>query len=441
MADSALTLNRWRAFQNTPKTIVFPHLELIGRDHEPPLVIGSGEVRMESQDIFSFNLRGTPADIRYALAAAARHREAPYDGLARPRLVGTDEEGVAWLGGYTTPLIDHHKQPWTFTGEIDGLCTHDQSATVSHGAGTELLFPLRIGDPMTIAMARFARTVHPGSTGRIVREYELKALGTTIRFAFDADRSALLVTAACSSELPVCHAENWLGEPLRIIFGQLLFPRLVARNLGNGRATVWVRRSPALIRTAGWASLLGSDSLIRDDEDFWSLYRQLLELVARARDNHGKPNFEQHKVTRLYEEVIQASRGSRWVWALTFASAIEAIVRMMSTKPAQLAQTEVEAIESLAGYIGAGPGEAHLKEKAINGIRSRRDMRTVETMRGLVAKGTISEEQRLAWEAIRNRVMHGELLSPNSNETEDKRLMTLAAMMHALTRELLGRSV
>jgi len=214
----------------------------------------------------------------------------------------------------------------------------------------------------------------------------------------------------------------------------------VARNVGNGRATVWVRRSPGLIRTAGWASLLGSDSLIRDDEDFWGLYRQLLELVARALDKNGKPNFEHHKITRLYEELIQASRGSRWVWALTFASSIEAIVRMMSTKPSKPVKAELDAIEALAKYINAGPGEAHLKATAIKAINRRPDMTTVQTMQVLQTKGVITEAQSSAWNGIRNHVMHGHLLSPYSNEEEDVRLLALASMMHALTIELLRHS-
>jgi hypothetical protein len=103
------------------------------------------------------------------------------------------------------------------------------------------------------------------------------------------------------------------------------------------------------------------------------------------------------EVTRLYEEVIQASRGSRWVWALTFASGIEAIVRMMSPKPSKPDQTELDAIETLAEYINAGPGEAHLKATAIKAIRRRPDMTTVQTMRELLTKEVITSGQFSAW--------------------------------------------
>jgi hypothetical protein len=383
-------------------------------------------------------------DIPYAVAATSRHRAAPYDGLARPRLLGTDSDGVKWSGGYTIPRIADHHQLWTFAGEIDGLVTDDQSPTVETQASTELMFPLRIGDPMTIALARFVRTLRPGT--KLVREYEVKALGTSIRFAFEADSSTLVVTAAHSPDLPIPFAECWITEPLRILFGQPIFPRLTARNRGVGRATVWIGRSPGLVKTARWASLLGSDNVVQEDKEFWALYAQLVELVASARDENGQPDFDKpHKITRLYDEVIQASRGSRWVWALTFASAIEALVQMMIPKGTKAADADLDAIEAVASYVdrylAKGPAEARLKGIAMNAIKRTGNVNTYQAMRELRDKKVVSGTQVAAWEKIRNAVAHGSLLLPYSNEEEDEQLMALAAMMHALTREAARRSM
>jgi hypothetical protein len=284
-----VTLDRWRAFLTTPKTLIFPRLELIGRDHAPSIVVGTGEVRMVSPTDFTFTLTGTPADAGYALTEANRHHENPYDGLARLRLVGIDAEGVEWSGGYTVPRITTRHTAWTFTGEIDSLVTDDQSATVSRQASTELIFLLRIGDPMTVAMA--------GLAGR--REHVMEVLGSSIRFTCELSTSTLVITASHSPDLPATYTENWLGEPLRILFGQLIYPRLVARNFGDGRASVGVRRSPGLIRGARWTALWERDDLVsQDNSAFWSRYAQLLGLIARARGKDGHPNFEAHKVTR-----------------------------------------------------------------------------------------------------------------------------------------------
>ena len=191
---------------------------------------------MVSPTDFAFTLNGTPADIDYASAEIRRQRENPYDGLAQFRLAGVDSEDVEWAGGYTSPVIGAGRAVWRFTGEINSLNTVDQSATVSRQASTELIFLLRAGDPMTLAVNRFACTDQPGGETR--REHLREILGSNIRFAYEDSTGTLLITASHSPDLPATLAENWLSEPLRIIFGQLIYPRLVARNFGNGRASV-----------------------------------------------------------------------------------------------------------------------------------------------------------------------------------------------------------
>jgi hypothetical protein len=326
------TLDRWRWLLETPVTLEFPHLELIGRDHEPPIIVGAGEVRMESTGNISFTLRGVPSDLRRAMIEIKQQRENPYDVLAQPRLTGTDTRGIRWDGGYTIPAVHASDREWTYSGEIASLITEDVTDTVSREGGTELIFPLRVGDPMTVTLARFLRTKQPG--GEFLREYTANTLNSEVRLSYEAENSVLSITASDSAELRIPYAEGWLAEPLRILFGQLIFPRLVARNFGDGRSYVRVQPCPGLIREAQWAALWRWKDEEKSDDALWTWYVQLLELIARAKDKAGQPNFEANKLTRLYEEVIQAARGSRRVWALTFAVNIEALVKMLIPKEA-----------------------------------------------------------------------------------------------------------
>ena len=57
------TLDRWRGFLVTPRDSLVPRLELIGHDWAPPIVVGSGEIRMPSLDRFEFTLEGLPDDL------------------------------------------------------------------------------------------------------------------------------------------------------------------------------------------------------------------------------------------------------------------------------------------------------------------------------------------------------------------------------------------
>jgi hypothetical protein len=432
------TLDRWRWLLRTPVTLTFPHLKLIGRDHDPPIIVGTGEVRMESSRSIKFTLRGVPSDARLAMAQINQQREKPYDILAQARLIGTDSSGINWNGGYTVPKVDisNHGE-WSYFGDLNSLFTDDKDGAVSKQQGTELIYLLRIGDPMTLALSRYVRTEEANE--KFSREYKLEVLQSSIGFKYDADASVLSVTASESSELNSVYAQGWLGEPLRILFGQLIYPSLVARNFGDGRASVRIGRCPDLVRGARWAALWQWKKAEWENDEFWRTYIQILTFVAKSKGTDGRPNFEPNTVTRFYEEIIQAARGSRWVWALTFAIVIEGLARMLIPQDRPSANDpEIAAIDALAFHINLWPGDARLKQTAVNAI-TRTAVATGRVLRDLCKSEVITKAQYSAWEKIRHSVAHGTLLSPYSNEEEDKALLTLSDMMHSLTREILRR--
>jgi hypothetical protein len=441
-----LTLDRWREFTITPKTLTFPHLELIGPDHSPSIAVGSGEVRMDTLNEFRFELRGMPADIPYALAEMRRHHEDPYAPFSRPRLIGTDGTGVKWNGGYTIPTVTAQNPIWTFTGVLESLSTEDQTASVARDSGTELIFPLRVGDRMALHLARYVREVEPTNETSVRRHHELTLLGSKIRFSFEP-LGTLSVTATWSSDFSAPYCENWLSEPLRILFGQLIFPRLVVRNFGGGRAAVSVRRSPPVITNAHWVALWQLADEHNQDDAFWSIYSSLLEFVALARGKQGEPNLEANKITRLYEECIQAAGSTRWVWALTFASANEALVRILGSLQGAGESEEASAAvlsawtkgsDELSRHIEGWAGDDGLKRRAIGALIPR-PKGTAKTLRELRAVGVIQARHLSAWNDLRHAVMHGGLISAYSTKEEDEKLLLLADMLRALTRELLRR--
>jgi hypothetical protein len=103
-------------------------------------------------------------------------------------------------------------------------------------------------------------------------------------------------------------------------------------------------------------------------------------------------------------------------------------------------KAQSETIEALVKHICLGPGEGRLKQIAISAVRRDAQITTIKSLRKLKADGVITSKQLSSWEAIRHPVMHGSLVSPYSTEEEDSRLLELAAMMHALTLEVLRQS-
>jgi hypothetical protein len=157
-------------------------------------------------------------------------------------------------------------------------------------------------------------------------------------------------------------------------------------------------------------------------------------MIARAR------NFEAHKITQLYEQVIQAARGTRWIWAMSFGSCIEGLAKMLEPPGRDRPDANADAVTDLVKHINAWRGDDRLKKTAVDAVRRASKTTTIVGLRQLVAIGAINAMQLKAWEDIRHFVMHGNLISPYSSEDEDNKLLTLAEMMHALTQEILRRS-
>lgn len=168
-------------------------------------------------------------------------------------------------------------------------------------------------------------------------------------------------------------------------------------------------------------------------------YTQLLSLVSKSGDGGGR-EFEAHKLTRLYDEIIQAALGSRWVLALTLASSIEALLRLLVPKGTKAPQADLDAISELAKGIKKLPGDDRLKAIACRAVHRDAEFTPIRALRDLRSANAVSGEQVKAWDDTRNSVMHGSLVSPYSSEEGDANLQALAGLMRALTREILRKS-
>jgi hypothetical protein len=329
---TARTLDYWKSrLTAIPSSIECPEMRLLtGRDHEPPVFAGPGRIDLKSTTAAEFRMFASGQDDASGILKIHLAHANPYERLDQFRLFAIDFEGTEWACGWTGPQVEQASGAGTLlTGKISSLMTRVSGDWVSTVAGVELLFQPSFHIPMASSML----TVHSiadeevGRSWRLGR-HSLELLGSHINFAQDPTDDLLWITANTSAELPHLYLENWLSEPLRILFGQLHYPRLVARNFGDGSAFLSIRQSPRAFRNASIGSLLASE-LVPSTERFWELYAALLTLIAKDRNKEGHPNFEVHRITRFYEEIIQASQGSRWVWCLTLASTAEALANML----------------------------------------------------------------------------------------------------------------
>lgn len=417
------TLDRWRSFLETPKTIELVHVELVGRNRHP-LLIGTGEIRMTSLQDFSYSMTPTHGDLIDLFKAIDQKRQNPYDGTARLRLFGKDANGVEWGGGWTMPRTINFK-PLLIEGRLTALDITDRLTTPAQS--TELVFHADHLHPLARVLAV------PGSPKRIEKRFEI--LGSTIEYVYERGANVVSITASHSAQLQRNYTERWLTEPLRIMFGQPIVPRLTGRNQG-GESIIWISAQPRL-DGASWSAFWTKESLSKLDS-FFDCYAKLLTMIALAGD------LEAHPVTRFYDELAQVAKASPWTIALTLAGCTEGLATLlrpkMSDGESQREKKWSAQADDLADQIEQLKGPTELKNRAANAIRQAKGASTGGFLKVLQKGGIITAEQLKTFNYVRNRVMHGTLLSPYSSEDGENQLRHLIDIVHALTRELLNRA-
>jgi hypothetical protein len=406
-------------------------------DRRPPIFEGSGLVRLEGTKSIRFEMHGHPLDLGEALKAVRAHSEHPNDQATWMRLVFTDYQGTDWNAGWVSPTIGEvHGTAWQIFGECSSLTTDVLGA--QNSSGVELAYSPAPEVPFSERMTTVTRLAEADIAWRAAGgRHRMSLLGCDIEIGSQAWAAGLWVVADSNPDLQHPYLENWLSEPLRALTGQLVYPRLVARKFSDGRAIIWVRRSPGLERSFGGCSRSTRD---RSPAEFWRFYELYLTYVAGHRDATGSPSFEANLLTQLQDEVIQARRaGSPWVIALTVASAVEGALKLLpdfSKVQPEVSKEELTPVAALLPTFTDKRVRKYVERfveyvpKPSAGGYLRRQQKA-----GVIDKGSVD-----AWQEVRHRVMHGNLFEPWSEENQDARLRLLIKLFYDITAHAIGYS-
>jgi hypothetical protein len=460
-------LESWRWLLNAPQRISFDRMILLGGDFDPPVTEGSGVVNIDSNSQFRFELKSTDVDQEIVDERQQRLRDNPYDSFARFRTQAWDADGRQWHLGWVEPDFVTREGQIIVQGLCEGLSLDIPST--SQTSSTTAVY--RLQHIRQLMSLMFATNGHNQST----HVFELG--GSTVELTYDPKDSVLLASATHSDTLPPTYTENWLGEPLRILLGHLVFPSLVARDVPGKTMILLLRRTPNMGHTGGIASYFRYVVGLNQRPSFWKSFEALLRWVASARGKDGQPNFESNSTTRLVEEIVQAEYlGSRWILALTLASAVESQAKKLADKVSMSDRLEtkrdrdqlikhiegwsggdelkgiaVSAIEiptsdsqeaehdrdQLIRHIEEWNGGEGLKGIAVSAINRSVEKTTPKILRALRDSGVVTKDQIAAWQRVRNSVVHGHLISPYSFAEEDSDILAMAKMFHALTDEVI----
>lgn len=416
-------------------------MRLIGRDHEPSIFTGPGRIEIKSNTEIRFYMYATTADNATAFRKLQASKQNPYDLREQFRLVATDYSGTEWAGGWTGVdfFTDHHSG-WPLTGELSSLSTLASGDWVAQTSSVELLLIPPIDLPTSESM--ISTTNLGGEEVAFSRgpgRHTVAALETEVEFAYEPSGGALWITAPTSDRFGHPYAENWLTEPLRIMLGSLIYPRMVARNMGDGTAHVWLRPSPPHQRKAPFGLMHPFGTTVDHDKAFWELYAKILTLIGSARDDAGNPNFDPHEMTRFYQELAQAQRGSHWVMLLTLASTAEAMAKGLMTDADRKSDYTKEDLASMDEHLGQWAGNKALRGRMKSSLKLAAERSPQGFMRGLARKGVIDEAEIDTWIALRNSVMHGELVEPWSTKESEQHLREMISLVHKLTLNLIDK--
>lgn len=410
-------------------------MELLGRDHEPPVFTGPGHITINPDTRMRFVMHATPRDSSNAFKRIVQAQRNSYDILYQFRVNAVGYDGTKWSGGWTpVTLGEATGNVWRLSGPIGRLHTGAAGFGVAEDSSVELVYDRSLRLPIPMNMVKTVvrdgeQVLLSRSAGRAV----VNALDVEVEFFRDAERGRMWAVARTSPTFPHPYLENWISEPLNLLLGETVTPRLVARNFGDGSASISLHE--ASDRPAGSliACILREDPLGAKDR-FWALYEEILTLVATARSADGGKNFEAHPLTRFYWEIIQATKSSNWVLCMTLASVVEGLIKRTYPSGVEEANYPKGDIRSLRKVICSWKGNAGLRSSVLNYINRRNTKGLTGVLRSLASEGVITTPQAKAWEALRNSSMHGEMVVPWPDQEQDAQINHLIELTHRVAK-------
>ena len=412
-------------------------MRLVGRDFEGTVFSGPGRIETDGSSSIRFSMYGSATDGGAAWRKMISARDNPYDALEQFRLFATDYEGNEWAGGFTAvDFFTDHKHGWPLAGELQGLSTKVTGPWVAQNSSVELLFLPPFHLPMNEWMATTTKLGEEEIGGsRGPGRQVIDVLGTRVVFANDLSGDGLWLTADTSDQLRHPDVERWLSEPLRILMGAVIYPRLTARNFGDGSAFVTLLPAPRQLSPSpfGLMQPVGLDRA--HDERFWQLYADILSMVAAGDDR----DMQSHEVTRLYEELWQAQRGSRWSILLTLASTVEALAKSLMSERDKRSEFSDDALAAMEKHLRAWDSDDALRGRMLSNLGLVKQRSVLAFLRDMAKAGKIDAAHVGTWQKLRNSVMHGEMAAPWSTAEGDQHMQELITLVHGLTRARIAK--
>jgi hypothetical protein len=434
------TLAPWiQRLPSTLREIHCPEMKLfVGRDHRPPVLVGFGSLHWDRPTAPHFTMSVHDDCSGEGFSALVRFQRDPENHRNAFMLEVTDHQGTDWHCGWVAPEVEASTGTLRLRGSLNRITTHPAPAQVCTESSVELYFepaprvPLAEGRTTTVKLGNDV-VAEKFEDGRQVFD----VLGSRIEVSLDPWTDGLWIVASTSKDLSHPYFENWASEPLRILCGQLAYPRMIARNQGGGRAHVSLQRTCSLHSCLGG---LRAEFDGRDSTKFWDFYQKCLRFLACHRGPDGYPLFEANPLSRFHEEVVQAAGSSDWVLALAASCAIEGVCRLAAGSSGLPKEFDSDAIEQARVYLRAATSPPKLVERLVSSVGYMGQPSIRKFLGNLVDKRVISSGHFAAWVSVRNKAAHGNLDGSGSPHEDHRNLVLLIQLLNTLTTYVVSQA-
>lgn len=343
-------------------------------------------------------------------------------------LYAEDYKGVKWAGSPSIPKLNHFQLPYSLVwGKFDQLytCVEKIMGDTTNNI-TELVYTgaLRLPFGGAVKEKRFHDEIVI-STSYWNDHHKMSFGNSSIFFLESIDHLRTNVKVTHNGEFSAPNIEKWLVEALIFITARNIYPRMVIHHYENC-SEVSIKSTYVDTLSGMPSPFMGSS---KAEKSTWEVFSAYLSKCKSSQKS------EQSELTKLFLELIQASKGTLQGHLGSLAIYVEFCINQIFPSHDNGSQEDVEIFLK---YVKDWKGDEEIKKRA-EGLLSRLNSPSLpKKMDILIKEGVISEEHKEFWKSARNFLMHGKVIDFSSEDKYENYRNHLISMIYRLTFRLLA---
>ncbi len=399
-----------------------------------PLFEGPGTIKLEKTGKIKYKLfNKIPVDQK--IFSYLKSKDDPNTDIKAIacRVEAESYSGIKWTGSFNIPEVKTYSGSSNIliTGLFDQLSTFTTHKGKREKPSSEVFFfdcaDLPYEDNLKITASRGDDIVF------IKHRYDHQIInldGEEISFTKDTDELYLQVTATHTSEYS-SYMENWLVEALSVSIGKTMYPRIVIRH-NEDSDIIFIRYIPDNSPTMMMAAF---PTYSVKEKEFWKFFCAYLKKVKEIH------KWENLNLTTGFYETCLAGRGTLQNFLTSLSVYIENCISFVfDGEEDEINKESIQLLVDAVKKCEIPSEDNEIKQRALGLLSMLNSPATAKRMKKLKDDGVITEEQVRAWQKVRPKLAHGNVLTPGQGEEFFKYKNHLICMMYRLIFKIVNYS-